>query len=598
MSTLVYTYPGDGHRPVVSPDGQKVGWGDENLSVVHVPNPAAIWNVGPGRDIRFITNDVITWTKVLTSTTAQRFEADLRAFGGGIPTNDPVSLVAGNDFYAANSAWASVLVGPRRLHYQSPGFGFSKSGVRKLRMCGRWMVTIEDVGGTEMFVVYENGNLVRAHSLPGNANEHKVSEEGWITYGYYGKTWLLTPDGVTHDITITPHEQESVARLIHLPNEVWAWTSTVMNEDDPMVVGRPLVKVAGKYKSVAECVQLRDFPAEGVDVGWWAETSSFTVAGAANLGKSTPLQVHVVPLTHTREKLDDRSPILDSSGNPINLWDFIIPDMQYWPRHSQRGHDMNVKWDGENFWTIPFGEPGHWIRSVIKDGVMTLIEDHSKDGQNTGDWSITKGTWLKQWMKPREFGGEVIEHPDNWLVRYAKDSCDIVHAHPLKFKTYLYQHWFQYYCGKDLGWQEVIVTASDLGSLVEFTYWAAGGRSLFRFQAVHGEDFSDIFFENWFELLGGPDVQPTPGCWKPEHLKIKSWPIGEEDVNKPGVDVKHFDPRIAPGIAWKVQWEDRDNKDLGYAGEVEITAEGSVHVKVKNAAGEDRSVRARIVKIG
>lgn len=601
MSTLVYTYNGDGHRPVVSPDGQKVAWGDENLKVVHVPNPEAIWVIGPGRDIRFLNNDVVTWVKILSSNMATRYTGSLSAFDGGQPTSDDPTLVAGNDFYAGNNAWASVLVEHRRLTYRSNTLGFEKRNVRKVRMCGRWMVTIEIIeDGSEVFAVYEQGTLVRVHGLPQNANDYKVSSEGWITYGYYGTTWLLTPNNVIHNITVTPHAQEFPACLVHLPNSVtWAWTSTVFESGEPAVIGRPLILgTDGFYTSQKQCAILHDFPAEGVNVGWWSEFSSFTVAGSANLGNNTPLQVHVVPLTHALEEMENQKPILDTSGEAVNLWNFIIPDRQYWPRTSKRGHDMDVAWDGENFWTLPFGQPNHWVRFTIKDGVMTLIEDHSKDGQNTGDWSITKGVWLKQFMVPKQFGGEVIEHPDNWLVRYAANSCDIVHAHLFRFKTYLYQHWLQYYCGLDLGWQEVIVTACDLGSMIEFTYWAKGGRSLFRFQAASADDFSNLFFENWFELLHGPHILPTPGCWKPEHLNINSWPIGEEEVNKPGVQITHFDPRIAPGIKWVLKWEDRENTELGYKGEVEILPNGSVHIKLQNAKGEDRSVNARIIRIG
>jgi hypothetical protein len=559
MSTLVYEYSGDGHRPEVSPDGQKVAWGDENLKVVHVPNPAAIWPVGPGRDLRFLTNDLITWVRVLGSTAAQRYQADLRNFSVGLPTLDPAELVAGNDFYASNGTWISVLERLRRLTYRSPSTQFEKLGVRAGRLKGDWLATIETKGSGEVVVLYHRGLTFREFPLHRDFHRFNVSEKGLITFGYYGQTWLLTHDGRVHDITICPNKQESVARLVHLPNgETWAWTSTVFL-DVPMVIGRPLIITEIEVKSSDQCVVLRDFAAEGVDAGWWTERQAFTVAGSANLGNTTPLQVHVVPLTHSREKLEDKQPILDTSGELVNLWDFIVPDRKYWPRTSKRGHDMDVSWDGENFYTLPFGEFRHWVRFRIKDGVMTLIEDHSKDGQNTGDWSATKGTWLKQHMAPRNFGGEVLESPDNWLVRYAADSCDIVDAHPLAFKTYLHQHWRQFYCGPDLGWQEVIVTAADLGTLVEYTYWAKGGRSLFRFQAVHGET-GKLHFENWFELFGGPHLTPTPGCWKPEHLAINSWPVGEDDVNKPGIDIIDYEKIIEPGRDLLiVHWKDRNN---------------------------------------
>jgi hypothetical protein len=537
MSTLIFRYDGDGHKPRVSPIGDLVGWGDTSLNIVHVPNPSAIWRIGEGRYLRFLDNKRVTWVKILSNTTAKRYADDLTMFTGGIPQIDDVTLVGGNDFEASNGHWASVLISQKRLTYDGQKRGVS---ARAVRMCGEYMLTVETVDNIEYFVVYKNGTVERLHSLPPTANEFKISEKGWISFGYYGPTYIITPNGKIHQINVT--KEESVARIVHTPDSVWAWTSTVTAEGQPLVLGRPLLLRGDVFSSDENCAQL-PFPAEGVDAQWWDERQSFTVAGAANLGHTSPLEVHVVPISHPRSKVvsQAREPVLNTSGKKVNLWDFILPKPLYWPRTSKRsnGHDMNMVFDGRNLWTVPFGQPGHWIRWVIQEErgeqVMRHREDHSRDGQNTGDWSFTDAVWAKQWMSPRQFGGEVIDNSKNILVRYNPDTCAVVDVHRQPFKAFLYQHWDSYYCGPDLGWRPVIVLGHEAGDEIELQWFASDGASYFRFQVIDKNDHSRVKLETWFEDLNGPNVQPTPGCWKAEHLGLtpENWKgDGESGMTK------------------------------------------------------------------
>jgi hypothetical protein len=324
MSTLVFRYDGDGHKPRGNSKGNLVAWGNTSLNVVHVPNPSAIWRIGEGRHLRFLDDRRVVWLRNLTDTTADLYHDDLRFFSGGIKELglDP-SLIAGNDFEAANGHWASVLINERRLTYDGQRRDVS---ARAVRMCGDYMLTVEQSSSLEYFSVYLNGQLSRRHPLPSIANEFKINEDGWISYGYYGPTRILTPDGESHQINVTA--DESVARIIRLSSgQVWAWTSTVIN-NQPFVLGRPLVydDRARAWSSDDECVQL-PFPAEGVDVQWWEEKQSFTVAGSANLGTTTPLEVHVVPLSHPRTALPPIEPPVeppeDDMNKPgINVFDY------------------------------------------------------------------------------------------------------------------------------------------------------------------------------------------------------------------------------------------------------------------------------------
>src|SRR5688572_5001717 len=184
MSTLIFRFEGDGHKPRVSPKGNLVAWGNTFLRVVDVANPAAIWPVGEGRALRFLDNDHITWVKPTSNFTANLYHDDLRFFSGGIKDEiaDP-SLVAGNDFDASNGHWASVLVSQNRLTYD---YTRRSSIASAVRMSGDYMLVVEEIKGSRYFVVYHQGLLSKIRPIPANANEFLISEQGWITYGYFG----------------------------------------------------------------------------------------------------------------------------------------------------------------------------------------------------------------------------------------------------------------------------------------------------------------------------------------------------------------------------------------------------------------------------
>lgn len=374
MSTLIFRREGDGHKPIVSNDGQKVGFGDLDLNVVHVPNPSAIWPIGSGRDIQFENNDVVTWTR-----TSGRWQADLRAFDGGHQTGDNPGLVAGNKFVADNGHWASLYLPTdptqRRLTYD--GRVLKQGYVHNVEMCGDYMVTVEgDV--TREFVVYHNGIIQRKHALPSSANSYRVSEWGWITYGYWGPCGLITPVGRVHDLTVTPWKQEGVAKLLHLPNGfTWAWSATVAPKSQvAQVVGRVILEHQGVWFSDTWCIQLL-FPAEYLDAGWFADRSAFTVAGAANVGSSTPIEVHLVPISSPRVQLTDEGgeeppppeDEVNAPGITITHWDPVL---------SESGTYLYAWTDRNN--------PLHQFRLIFENGNVRV--EMTYDGwQSKSDYS-------------------------------------------------------------------------------------------------------------------------------------------------------------------------------------------------------------------
>jgi hypothetical protein len=345
MSTLVYRYDdGDGHYPLVSPDGNLVAWGNKQLRVISVENPSDIWSIGEGKDIRFIGDDILTWVNILSATTARRF-VGTHSGKQSFPTFDDERLVAGNDFEASRGSWASVLIETRRLAVNNREWFL---GVRAVRMCGSYMLTIEQRGAHEVFAVYFDGQFQREHALPANANRFRISELGWITFGYYGLCGLITPEGGIYDITVTPWLQEHVARIVHLPDgNVWAWNATVTPNGNPLVLGRPLRfnTELRRWYSDATCVQL-PFPAELVDAVF--KNGNFIVAGSANLGTVTPLEVHRVNENHPRAILEriepepEPEPEEPEVNNPgIDVFDFA--------KTIERGKDaLIVHWKDRN----------------------------------------------------------------------------------------------------------------------------------------------------------------------------------------------------------------------------------------------------------
>jgi hypothetical protein len=191
-------------------------------------------------------------------------------------------------------------------------------------------------------------------------------------------------------------------------------------------------------------------------------------------------------------------------------------------------------------------------------------------------------------MKP----GDTINNPDNVLVRYEPDSCRIVDVHPMPFRSSLLRHYAQFDCGPDLGVRAVIVTKYDPGSMqdtYELAYWAKGAGN-FRFEA-YDQKTDRLLFAKRFNDFGGPDVQPTTGCWQRAHLDLK--PEGDE-MNAPSVTVDRYGPVIGPTGTWSVEFHDRNNE--GVSGKVEIV-NGSVHVTLTNPEGSDRSGNKRPVEV-
>jgi hypothetical protein len=284
----IYEWVGDGWYPHLSDDGTLVAFGNTDLKVVDMRS-GATWPIGEGRSLRFIGPSRVTWLRYLDDDNALRYEADLTAFDGGYPTDDPTGVVASNEFDADEGGhWGAYHAGQRRLVYD--GAVLIEPGARGVSVAGELALTVLN---DATFDVYTGGQLSNRLPLPANANAWRISRHGWISYGYWGRTYAYDPAGVARDLTATPWAAEGVAAIYTLPSgEAWAFTSTERPDGRVSVIGRPV----GDHR-VVECV---GFAAINLSVGFRSDLDAFVVAGESDRGA---LQVWTVDRTAPRAEL-------------------------------------------------------------------------------------------------------------------------------------------------------------------------------------------------------------------------------------------------------------------------------------------------------
>lgn len=218
-------------------------------------------------------------------------------------------------------------------------------------------------------------------------------------------------------------------------------------------------------------------------------------------------------------------PVEDTGGRVIDLFPYIIPLPGRVPRTSHlegHGHEMDVRLEGNSLYELRFGESDHWVRMDIlnENGVESIAtrEDRSRDGQSTGDYSVTDGVGIRRYMRV----GELIDHPDNVLVRYNPDTCEIVDVHRLPYRSSFHKAYLSFDCGGSIGTQPVVVVKYDPGSFTdsyELAYYALGW-GFFKWEEY---DQRTDAVRHWtiFNELGGRSPVLTAGCWRPEHLSLR-----------------------------------------------------------------------------
>lgn len=301
----LFNFHGDGWYPKLSPDGQYVAFGGGGIpsqgvppmvSVVHIQSGHRLLHT-PGRSIQWIGSKDVAWLvedgPMRDALWTAMIEGRDIVVQGRTP-EDP-ARVAANDFAASEGHFASWLAQGRRLVYDGEIIAGEYYGVE---MTGPYMLSVR--GG--QFVVFKDGHEHRTYSLPARANSWTISREGFIGYGYYWPSHVITPPGRDIHVTAAQWGEESVPLIVHvgpLPMP-WVWTHTVRPSDRrSLMCGRPLPDrdvAPGEHP----CIIIPDFPADSFDAV--CVDDRWIVAGFSGTGE---LAVHAVSLHQTRDVVRD-----------------------------------------------------------------------------------------------------------------------------------------------------------------------------------------------------------------------------------------------------------------------------------------------------
>jgi hypothetical protein len=293
--TLLYAPSGDGWWPVLSPSGYLVAFGNTDLRVVDLRS-GGTWPIGPGRNLRFLDDVTVTWTRDVDDYHMTRWTGDLRAWDGGRQTYDDPALVAANTFDARDRHWASYLTVEARVVRDD---AILATGVRGVSVYGDDTLTVGD--GDTTFRVYRQATLARTLALPADANIWKLQARGWIPFGYWGQSRAYDEHGVIHDLTVTPYRGEGLASLVWAGDQLWVWTATERPSDlRRALLGRPL--------GATDCVVIENEGLANLDAAYTTDLG-FIVCGCSDRGQ---LLVYRVPLDATR--------------TPINVWAGTEPE--------------------------------------------------------------------------------------------------------------------------------------------------------------------------------------------------------------------------------------------------------------------------------
>jgi hypothetical protein len=303
----IFNFHGDGWYPKLSPDGQYVAFGGGGIpsqgvppmvSVVHIQSGHRLLHT-PGRSIQWIGSKDVAWLVEDGPMRDALWTAMIEGQGivvQGRTPEDP-TRVAANDFAASEGHYASWLAQGRRLVYDGEIIPGEYYGVE---LNGPYLLTVD--AGVNVFVIFRNGVQFDSVPRPPRSNSWTISREGYIGYGYYWPSHVITPPGRDIHVTAAQWGEESVPLIVHVGAMPvpWLWTHTVRPSDHrSLMCGRPLPD-----RDVAPgeqpCIIIPDFPADSFDAV--CVDDRWIVAGFSGTGE---LAVHAVSLHQTRDVVRD-----------------------------------------------------------------------------------------------------------------------------------------------------------------------------------------------------------------------------------------------------------------------------------------------------
>ncbi len=255
----------DGWNAVISPDGRYLACG-----------------FGQGHVVEIATKKIVSINRRCLvagwrSPTELIFMGDPGIYVASAPDFLPTRIYSGgfNWTFAAAGHWIGAVAGKNNIRVvldgveNFPGYFGCNMGPD-----GTWATTTLVNSELSTILVFSPTATKPTRSITPKTPPSSVvvGVEGYVGYGYYGPSWLNTPDNTNLDVTITPERQESPAQVFRYRDQLW-----LLSTNDRGVWLRPLGE-----RSRAIVLPVPSVYARAVVVG-----DDFLIAAATDKGKLT-----------------------------------------------------------------------------------------------------------------------------------------------------------------------------------------------------------------------------------------------------------------------------------------------------------------------
>ena len=295
----------NGWFPQLSPDGKYVTYGfGENWVTDLQTGEERSMTIEKGQSFagHWIKPDAYTFMNFISQAenTADRYEVKTGEWVAR-KTNDNPSLVAGNQFVAADSHWASWIADTRnnnfRIAYDNQIIANGIGGA--LSISEDWIVHATDPDNSAI-QVWRNRQKVATHSPQTPLHAMSVNK-GYITYGGYGPVHGINPQGQDIDLTVAPWGWEGIGGIVFVNGQPWAYTSTW---DEAQNKGFILIRPWGEKNSIV-------IEAAAVSVHVVYVNNEFVVAFNDDKGN-----LKVVKVPADAQRVDLSNPQATNTNNP------------------------------------------------------------------------------------------------------------------------------------------------------------------------------------------------------------------------------------------------------------------------------------------
>ena len=233
-----------GRFPQLSSDGRYVVYGFGQVWAADLQTGEEK-NLGAGVAGNWISDDTLTFVRdysTPTKSNADRYEVKVGEWIAK-KTNDDPTLVAGNEFVAADGHWASYLA-RNRLVYDGRVLVASGGG-GKLSISQNLLAYAKDSDNTAINL-WQDGQLTNTYPAKTPIFEINVNM-GYIAYGGLGPIHGIAPNGQDIDLTVIPWRSEAHGQVVFVNGQAWVASSAW---DDANNRGLILLRPWGEKASI------------------------------------------------------------------------------------------------------------------------------------------------------------------------------------------------------------------------------------------------------------------------------------------------------------------------------------------------------------